>query len=420
MKMRILPLGFIVLLILGLCSCSKTPVQGDITQSISLPAGGSSVIGASNQFAFQLLQSTLQQDASTTNKLISPLSVYFALGMAWNGAASATRDSMSAALQLRGADTTALNEVCQSLLTQLPREDNHVILSIANSIWYRQNAIQPLPSFLSLMQSDYLATVQSLNFNDPTSVSTINSWVAQATDQKILTIMQSIDPGDVMYLINAVYFNGSWEFAFDVANTKTNNFYLANGSTEQAPFMEQQFTTRLYQNSSFTLVELPYGGGNSFSMFIAMPASPSQSITNFMNTFNQSTLEQAMAALDSQYIELTMPKWEYNYSVLDMKPELTQLGMGIAFNNSQNADFSNLYQAPPGQVYISKVVHKTWIEVNETGTQAAAATAVGIHSTTAPPPPPKIILDHPFFYAIVEKQTGAVLFTGILYDPLQN
>jgi len=103
-----------------------------------------------------------------------------------------------------------------------------------------------------------------------------------------------------------------------------------------------------------------------------------------------------------------------------MKPELTQLGMGIAFDKYQNADFSNLYAAPPGQVYISKAIHKTWIKVNEAGTQAAAATAIGIHNTTAPPPPPTITLDHPFFYAIVEKQTGAILFAGILFDPLQH
>jgi len=420
MNVRVLSIAFVFMLSQLMCSCTKTAAVADITHSINLPAGGSLVVGASNQFAFSLLQSALQQDSSTTNKLISPLSIYFALGMAWNGAANATRDSMSNALQLHGTDTASLNRVCQSLLGQLPNEDNQVALSIANSIWYRQQALQPIPAFLTLIKSDYMATIESLDFNDPASVSTINNWVSQATDQKIPAIIESIDSGDIMFLINAVYFNGSWQHAFDAENTKNKNFYLTNSTTELAPFMAQQFTTRLYQNNSFTLVELPYGGGKSFSMFIAMPTNQSQSITNFMATVNEGTLNQAIAKLDSQNIQLYIPKWQYTYSILDMKPELTQLGMGIAFDKYQNADFSNLYAAPPGQVYISKAIHKTWIKVNEAGTQAAAATAIGIHNTTAPPPPPTITLDHPFFYAIVEKQTGAILFAGILFDPLQH
>jgi serine protease inhibitor len=409
---------FALALMVVATSCTKTSSVADHTQAIVLPPNGSSVINAGNQFAFNFLQATLQQDTVNNNKLISPLSIYLALSMVYNGAGNATGDSIAKTLQLSGIDINTLNTVCQSLITQLPQEDNEVQFSIANSIWYRQNSYQPLSSFLNITQNYYDATVQSLNFNDPGAINTINNWVAQKTNNKIPAIIQSISPDDLMYLIDAIYFNGAWQNGFKTSNTYNDNFYLQNGNTETVPFMKQQLTTKMFADSSFTLIELPYGSGKSYSMYIALPNNQQQPVSAFASSMNENSLENAISKMDSMNLLLEIPKWEYSYAINDMRPELSMLGMGISFNSM--ADFSKIYNPGQVQVYISKAIHKTYIKVNEEGTEAAAATAVGIAELTVPASPPVFKADHPFLYTIIEKQTGTVLFVGIVNDPSAN
>jgi serine protease inhibitor len=167
----------------------------------------------------------------------------------------------------------------------------------------------------------------------------------------------------------------------------------------------------------FTLVELPYGGGKSYSMYIAMPKDQQQPISTFASLMNENLLSDAINKMDSVNLQLSIPSWEYSYHIDNMEPELSMLGMNIAFG--KNADFSNMYN--PGQVkpYITQAIHKTYIKVNEEGTEAAAITAIGI-GTTAVVLPPVFKADHPFLYTIVEKQTGTVLFVGIVNDPSEN
>lgn len=395
-------------------SCKKSTPTADKIQTITLPSGGPSVIAANNQMAFDLLKATLQQDPADNNKLISPLSIYLALSMVYNGADNATKDSIAGALAISGMDINTLNTVCQALITQLPTEDSKVQLSIANSIWYRQNSYQPLAPFLGITKSDYAATVQSLNFNDPNSVKTINNWVAQKTNNKIPTILQTISPDELMFLIDAIYFNGAWQYAFKTADTYTDTFHLHNGTAKAVPFMQAQLKLSSYTDSSFRMIELPYGGGKTYSMYIAMPNDPQQSIGTFAALMDQAKLTAAIRKMDSMYMELEIPKWEYSYAVDNMQPELTQLGMGIAFTNA--ADFSKIYDPALVKVKISRAIHKTYIKVNEAGTQAAAVTAIGIIAQDVPAIFP-FKLDHPFLYTIVERQTGAILFAGILNDP---
>ena len=399
---------------MAITSCKKETPAADITKTITLPANATSVVNASNRFAFNFLQATLQQDSTATNKLISPLSIYLALNMTYNGAANATKDSMASALQLSGININDVNAVCQSLINQLPQEDNKVQLSVANSIWYSQNDFKPLPSFLNILQTNYSATAQPLNFNDPSSVKTINNWVAGKTNNKIPEIIENISPGDMMYLINAVYFNGAWQYAFKPSATHNDNFYLQDGSSKSVPFMEQQLTVNMYADSTFTMIELPYGGGKSFSMYIALPNAGQETANTFASLMNANIIESDISKLYSQSIQLYMPKWEYAYSIDSMKPVLSTLGMGIAFN--LGADFSAMYDASQVKPYITKAIHKTYIKVDEEGTVAAAATAIGM-GFTAVAPSPVLKINHPFFYTIVEKQTGVILFAGIVNDP---
>jgi len=404
-----------VLLAILSFTCSKNkPIILDETQSVILPSNGPEIINANNHFAFAFFKATLAQDTLNNNKLISPLSIYLALSMVYNGADNATKDSIAQTLQLSGIDINNLNSVCQALISQLPKEDNKVQMNIANSVWYRQNSFPPLASFLDILQNNFQASAQGLNFNDPSSVNTINDWVSQKTNNKIPTIIQRIDPSDLMYLINAVYFNGSWQHGFKTSDTYNDNFYLQKGTTKSVPFMQQEIKANIFRDSTFSMVELPYGSGKSFSMYILKPSNQEESISGFASSLNENILTNAISKMDSSTVELQMPKWEYSYEVQDMRPELSMLGMGIAFGN--NADFSKIYGTTPTNVYISKAIHKTYIKVDEVGTEAAAVTAIGF-TTTAIQLSQVFKLDHPFLYAIIEKQTGAVLFLGMLNEP---
>ncbi len=243
-----------------------------------------------------------------------------------------------------------------------------------------------------------------------------NSWVARNTDNKIPSILNSFTPGEVMLLLNAIYFNGTWEYAFNTSNTHNALFYLGNGSTVSTPFMARQQTLRMYRDPAYTLLELPYGGGKNYDMYVVLPAGQQQSLTDFAASFSNTTLSNGLSRLDSQSVGLFLPKWEFSYTISDMLPDLYMLGMGIAMGTT--ADFSNMYTT---QIYLSQAVHKTYINVSEAGTEAAAVTAVGATTTVVGPPEiPAILVNHPFLYFITEKQTGAILFIGMVDDPTQN
>ena len=416
MKQLLLPIVMFLSVATLMPSCTKNAQGKDVTNTINLPTNGGAVVEANNRFAFAFLQSALQNDPSAgINKLVSPLSIYLALSMVYNGADNATKDSMAVALQLQGIDINDLNATCKALIQQLPHEDNQVQFSIANSIWYNNLGVQPLQSFLAVNNSYFNATVQGLNFGDASSVNTINNWVSANTQGKIPTIIQSLSPTDLMYLINAIYFKGGWQHAFKTSNTYNDNFNLQTGTTVNVPFMKQDITTNIFTNNQLRLIELPYGGGNSYSMYIADANGSAENsplnINQFAATLSASTLQTAITGMQKSSVTLVLPKWEYEYSIDDFRPELAALGMGIALGNG--ADFSKMYNQP---VAITKAIHKTYIKVDEEGTTAAAVTSIGIGST-AVAAPPVYKLDHPFVYVIAEKQTGTILFTGIVNDP---
>jgi serpin B len=217
-----------------------------------------------------------------------------------------------------------------------------------------------------------------------------------------------------MYLVNAIYFNGTWKTAFEPSQTSSANFYLSGGGVESVPFMHQQLTARIAVDSTQTLLELPYGSGGSFAMYIALPADTGQSIGEFASLMNAGLLSAAINKMDSQQVDIALPKWSYSYAIDDMQPALSALGMGIAFG--QAADFSNMYSPSQVTPYISKAVHKAYISVDEQGTTAAAATVIGMSFTSVAGVLP-FNANHPFLYTIVEKQTGTILFIGIVNDP---
>lgn len=394
-------------------SCKKGAVQQkDVTTDIVLPSGGAPVMQANAQFAFDFFHANLLTDSIPGNQLISPLSIYMALSMVYNGAAQATKDSMEAALRLRNTSIEDLNQTCLALIQQMPLSDNEVSLSIANSIWYNPS-IQPLPGFLDSTKKYYQAAIQPFASNPTTAVNTINAWVSAHTQQKITNIIDQIDPATLMYLINAIYFKGAWQVPFDKNATANGTFTRSDNTTVTTPFMSvQNFGLKYLHNDSLRMVQLPYGGGN-FDMYVMMP-SDNIPIRDFLKILNLATLQSWESQIGQTRLDVQLPRFSYSYTIPDMIPMLSQMGMGIAFG--KKADFSDMYNVP---VYVSSAVHKAYIETNEEGTTAAAVTAIGMTATDSP----AIYLfkvDHPFVYTIQEKSSGAILFIGMVNDPSAN
>jgi serpin B len=405
---------FLPLMLLVAAQCNQKP------SSSGSPDGktgedSTPVQTAQNQFAFKLFKEVRRNDNKPSNKLISPLSIYLDLSMAYNGAAGTTQKDMARALQLDGIQTRELNDINRALGTGLSEKDSGVTLDIASALWYRNQGFQPLGAFLKINSTYYHAKVTGAEFS-PATVNQINDWVADRTHQKIKTIIEKIAPDDFMYLINAVYFKGRWKNDFDPGKTQSRTFHISGQDTIMTPFMIKEDRFSYLQNDTLQMIELPYGNGD-FNMYILLP-SEQNSISKLLANLNANSFTRYREALDSVKVRLRLPKWKYTYEVSNLKPELSSLGMGSAF--TLQADFSKMYPPSAGAL-ISKVVHKTYIEVNEQGTEAAAATSIGISLTSVRiDQPPLMDVNRPFIYIIAEKTSGALLFIGELHNPAEG
>lgn len=406
---------FPVVFLSGLClchtSCRKTSLSSgpDSAKAIVLPAGGQGVMDAENQFATDIFHAVLSQDTVSHNIMISPFSLYMALGMTDNGAAGATLDSINVALRLGTSTLDDLNSTAAALILQMPNADPEVTMTIANAIWFNQGLF-PLPAFQQTVQSSYNAKIEGLNFSDPSSLTTVNQWVATQTRQMIKDLLGSLS--GQMVLVNAIYFKGDWSSGFTADSTRDFPFVPGNGAAECAPLMYLNAKARIpcYSNDSLTMIGLPYGGEH-FSMFALMPGSQTN-IRTLAAALNPGSLAAWEAKMGSGNFPLRFPKFDFSYTIQNMYPELRIMGMNLAFQPT--ADFTRMYSSSSA---ISQVVHKTVIQVDETGATAAAATGVVMIGAIAAPPPP-LYFDHPFLFVIQEKTSRAILFIGVLNDPL--
>jgi serpin B len=288
-----------------------------------------------------------------------------------------------------------------------------VLLEIANSIWYRQG-LTVLQEFVTTNQQYYDARVSSLDFDDAGAPGVINGWVSDKTQDKIKKIVEEIKPLTVMYLINAIYFKGIWQTEFKKENTSDGPFYLNTGSPVAVPVMKQTTTLRYTSNDLFSMAELPYGQGN-FSMLVMLPQT-GLSPDNIVSELTPGNWDTWMGELTERNVDLKLPKFMFEYKN-ELNKELEAMGMGIAFSDGL-ADFSKI--SGIGELFISKVLHKSFVEVNEEGTEAAAVTAVEIEFTSVEPEPQvtEFHVDRPFLFAIRETSTGTILFIGRVNNPL--
>ncbi|MDE0399464.1 MAG: serpin family protein [Candidatus Poribacteria bacterium] len=370
------------------------------------------LVTANTQFGFDLFNE-IRKIEEDKNIFISPLSISIALAMTLNGASGETEQAMANTLHLQGLGSEAINPGYAGLRQALQVADPKVILTIANSLWARQG-VPFKQDFLQRNTQFFGAEVSTLDFTDPNTLPTINQWVNTNTNGKITKILDEINPDMVLFLINAIYFKGTWQTEFDPSRTRDGTFYLTTGDEKQIPMMTRTGDYPYYENyeAKFQAISLPYGDGR-MSMYIFLPY-PESDINTFLEGLNTENWERWVSQLHDQEVFLSMPKFKLEYKKTLNNP-LQSLGMGIAFAPGL-ADFSQMadLEALGKNLYIGEVLHKAVVEVNEEGTEAAAVTSVGIRATSAPP---AFMANRPFFFAIRDNETKTVLFMGTVMDP---
>lgn len=408
--MKFLNIFYLVAVLLFISSCEKiySPLEVSTRRTITLEE--STLISAGNSFGVKFFREA--STASTdSNVFVSPLSVSMALGMTLNGAREETREAMLQTLELEGLRQQQINESYQSLIDLLTHLDPKVIFGIANSIFYRQG-IPFKQYFLDVNREYFDATLQPLNFNDPASVDIINQWVSDNTSNRIKKIIQSLDPTDIMVLLNAIYFKGDWTYQFSKEDTKEDDFVCSDGTTLKCDFMYQANDFQYLNGADFQAVELPYGNGD-FRMAVILPDA-GVDVNLFISNITDEKLNSWLQSFSVAAGTIALPKFKLEYSLL-LNDLLTQLGMGIAFD-PYGADFRDIYEGPEN-AFISRVKHKTFIQVDEEGTEAAAVTSVTISLTSAGPTGFFMKMDRPFIIILYDSYTHTILFAGKICIP---
>ncbi|MFB2923377.1 MULTISPECIES: serpin family protein [Aerosakkonema] len=389
------------------------PVMADVTNTSFTKQARSmnnKLVTANTNFGFKLFGQIFRQN-SRENIFVSPTSVAIALSMTYNGASGTTQQAMAQTLQLQGMSLNEINQSQLALINILQNPDTKVQLSIANSLWAKKD-VTFKPDFLQKSKEFYKAQVTNLDFANPNSPSIINGWVNQNTNGKIPKIIDRINPDDILFLINAIYFKGSWTKEFPKNATQQRPFTLLNGTRKQHPLMSQTGRFGYYENQSFQAISLPYGT-RRLSMYVFLPKQ-NVNQQSFYNNLTAENWEQWMNQFVSRQGTIVLPRFKLEYEVT-LNQALQALGMGIAFQD--RANFSAMTAVP---AKINQVKHKTFVEVNEEGTEAAAVTSVGVTATSVQIPqqePFRMVVDRPFFCAIRDNQTGTILFMGSIVEP---
>ncbi|GFZ98651.1 serpin family protein [Okeania sp. KiyG1] len=368
------------------------------------------LVSANNKFAFQLF-SEIQKSQANENIFISPSSIAIALSMTYNGARRETQKAMAKTLNFQGMSLEEINQANQQLGNLLNSLNSDIKLNISNSIWTKIG-IPFEPNFLQINQEIYQSQVREIDFENQKTPEIINNWIKDNTKGKIERIIETLDPDSVMVLLNAIYFKGNWQEEFDDFATLDRPFYLSNGIEKQHPTMLKLSQYSYYENQTFQAISLPYGEGR-VSMYVFLPKEEI-GLEKFHKTLNEENWENWMLQFEPQTVTLTLPKFKNQYEVT-LNNILKTLGMEIAFDR-KTADFSGMCSIPP-ELYIDEIKHKTFVEVNETGTEAAAATSIAIAAASAMVTSLNMFVNRLFFFAIRDNNSGTILFMGEITNP---
>jgi serpin B len=396
---RFLPLALLV------AACQSNDISKDNEPNLrTLSAAENQVSMGSNQFAFSLFK--IIQKEELENTFISPLSVSTALAMTLNGAEGETQQSILNTIDYGNFPATEVNQAYKDITSLLMSMDNRVELGLANSVWH-SNRFTVERDFANIITDSYDGTVQSLDFtNKDESKQIINRWVEQKTGDRIKNLIEEISDNQAMFLINAIYFKGDWTYQFDKTKTFNAPFYTPTGQSTANLMFSKDVKMNLYANNEVQLVDIPYGN-EQFNLTVIIPheASNLKDVISHLNTEDFSSwLDQAT----EETLALELPKFKMDWK-MDLKNKLGELGMRMR-------GFPKLFEEEL-DLEISAVIHQSFIEVNEEGSEAAAATAVSVTEVTSVQPPQKITLDKSFVFLIRERQSGVILFIGQLIDP---
>ena len=429
----------LVILVLSAVKCSEKS-----TESISEPVINrttaeltpqeKSAISSSNKFGMNLFRELTAQIAATDNIFLSPLSVSYALALCYNGANGETREAIGSTLEMADLSLEELNQAYYAATKILMQADPEVDFRLANSFWSRQGKVIQ-PGFIDLAKTYFSARVEEIDFQAPNAADIINAWVEEATNGKITDMVEPpISASTAAMLFNAIYFKGSWMYEFDTEHTHDRTFHLADGTDTQCQMMYMgqedclvqppgynypitDTNITMYEDNNVFVLGMPYGRGD-FRMSIIIP----NRWFGYPNNDTARSIDEVIAGLTPEKwaawtsggtpyeFDLALPKFKFRDDI-GLTELLKALGMEIAFNRNE-ADFSNLFVDGVG--WIDEVKQKTFIQVDEHGTEAAAVTQVVFADAV----PPQIICDRPFLVVIHEDNSGAILFMGRIANPV--
>ncbi len=377
------------------------------------------LVEGNSAFAFDLYR-LLVEETGDENLFYSPYSISLAMAMTYASARGETEEEMAEALHFTLPQQglhPAFNALDQALAQRGEgaegKDDEGFRLNIANAIWGQED-YEFLSTFLDVLAEHYGAGLHVLDFTGAPEESrvTINDWVSEETEGKIENLIPqgALSALTRLVLTNAIYFNAGWAYPFEEKLTADGLFTLLDGSEVQVPMMHQEDSLRYARGSDYEAVALPYDG-HEMSMVIMLPERGD--LEAFEGSLDAERVQAIIEELDRQQVALTMPKFEFD-ARFSLKDSLAALGMPQAF--SGEADFSGMTRNR--DLFISDVVHKAFVSVDEEGTEAAAATAVFMPTSAMPQEPVELVIDHPFLFLIRDARTGTILFVGRVVDPI--
>ncbi|MFC4871000.1 serpin family protein [Negadavirga shengliensis] len=371
------------------------------------------MVFSSSKFALDLFHQLQKTEA--VNQFFSPYSIHQALSMTMNGNEGEVLEEFVRILRYEGMGLEEANKAAKELTQFLMDLDPKVKMSIANAIWYKEE-YEIFPPFKETVMNSYRAEVAGLDMLNPQSVNIINQWIENKTEGIIKDMLDQIPPNAVMYLVNAIYFKGDWKYRFPASKTQKEPFHINPHQEVQVNMMqlEDAATFRYFRENNLQYIEIPYSTGQ-YNMGVII--SDGHDLDQELESLTFEKLETWRENAQETNFILKMPKFKMQYKMENMKDDLIEMGLELPFHFHPD-NFTRLFSNPTDQLKISRVIHDAFIEVDEKGTEAAAATVVEIIERVSYPPTPSVLtLDKPFLFFIQENHSGAILFMGKLGNP---
>lgn len=363
-------------------------------------------IEANMEFSFELFKALTEEE----NPVFSPVPVYLSLALLANGAEEDANREILEALNVANLTEEKFNAYYHKLIGLLETESEGVELNISNSIWHDQT-FEANTDFLQLNKTYYDTDTFKLDFSDKKAPTEMNEWVSNATNGKIDEIIDTIDANTVMYLFSTIYFDGKWEVPFEMEGTYESEFSV-DGETLELDKMTGRFELDHIITDAEEGIILPYED-DQFS-FIALMPNREQTVREYLETMDQAKIMELVNAVEKDEVDILLPKFEVNFEN-KLTDTLPSMGIKEIFDSETNS-LSKIGQAT-GNLYVSEMIQKTFIEVNELGTEAASVASSTITMTSMPEPKPLIDFNRPFVYGIIDKETGLPVFMGIMDNP---